>query len=78
MYINEDARYVEITAPINDAESHDVIGVIFMSFSTENIYSLYDSTLSENVIFITIFSVISLFFAVLCDRSWLKKPLPAS
>lgn len=73
MYINEDARYVEITAPINDAESHDVIGVIFMSFSTENIYSLYDSMLSENVIFITIFSVISLFFAVLVTV-WLKKP----
>ena len=34
IYINNDGQYVEITMPINNPENHDIIGAIFMSFST--------------------------------------------
>ncbi len=57
-YINNSGQYVEITAPINNSETHDIIGAVFMSFSTEKIFVLYESKLRDDIVFILIFTVI--------------------
>lgn len=67
-YINNDGQYIEITVPINDLETKEVIGVIFMSFSTENIFTLYDSRIRENFTFITIFGVLIIALSILTVR----------
>ncbi len=63
-YINNDGQYVEITVPIYHTDSREIVGVIFMSFSTENIFTLYNDKLKQNVTFITIFSVFIIIVAV--------------
>ena len=60
IYINNDGQYVEITMPINNPENHDIMGVIFMSFSTENIFYLYNTRRHEDIVFMLVFFVILL------------------
>lgn len=72
-YINNDGQYVEITTPINNTETHDIVGVIFMSFSTENIFSLYDSRIQQNFVFVTIFGVLIVLFGLVFIK-FLSKP----
>ena len=73
-YINNEGQYVEITVPISDIETKEIIGVIFMSFSTENIFVIYDSRIQENVTFITVFGVLIVFLSVIAVRT-LARPL---
>ncbi len=74
LYINNDGQYVEITVPVNDTDTREIIGVIFMSFSTENIFSIYDLMLYENMVFITVFFIIAVFFAIIIIRL-ISKPV---
>ena len=71
-YINKESEYVEITVPIKDSEKKETIGAIFMSFSIENIYSLYRTRLQQNVTFVTVFTVILIVFAVLIVKGIIK------
>ena len=57
-YINTDDAYVEITVPIRNNETQEIIGAIFMSFSIENIMNLYSSRLKEIITFVIIFGVL--------------------
>lgn len=68
IYINNDGQYVEITMPINNPENHDIIGAIFMSFSTENIFYLYDTRRHESIVFIIVFFVVLLALAFICVK----------
>lgn len=61
--IDKDNEYVELTVPIRDAEKKDTIGVILMSFSIENIYSLYKTRLQQNVTFVFVFAVLLILLA---------------
>jgi len=74
LYINNDGQYVEITVPINDTDTREIVGVIFMSFSTENIFSLYDLMIYENIVFITVFLIIAVFLSIIIIR-FISKPI---
>ncbi len=71
-YINNKSEYVEITVPIKDSEKKETIGVIFMSFSIENIYTLYRTRLQQNVTFVIVFTVILIVLAVLVVKAVIK------
>lgn len=64
-YINNEGQYVEITVPVSDAVTREVIGVIFMSFSTENIFLLYDARIQENIVFVTVFGILIILLAII-------------
>lgn len=63
-YINKNGQYVELSVPINNNETNEIIGAIFMSFSIENIYSLYNLRLQENMTFGIVIMVLVVIGAV--------------
>lgn len=67
-YINTEDKYVEITVPVKDNTSQEIIGVIFMSFSIENIMNLYQSRLNEIITFLVIFGVLIILSAIFIVR----------
>lgn len=71
-YINKDSEYVELTVPIRNTEKKETIGVIFMSFPIENIYTLYRTKLQQNVTFVTVFAVILIVFSALVVKEIIK------
>ena len=63
-YINKNGQYVELSVPIINNETNEIIGAIFMSFSIENIYSLYNLRLQENMTFGIVIMVLVVIGAV--------------
>lgn len=63
-YINKNGQYVELSVPINNNETNEIIGAIFMSFSIENSYSLYNLRLQENMTFGIVIMVLVVIGAV--------------
>jgi len=64
IYINDEGQYVEITVPITDSTTKETVGVIFMSFSTENIFQLYEIRVRENIVFVIIFLILLICLAL--------------
>ena len=62
--MNKNGQYVELSVPINNNETNEIIGAIFMSFSIENIYSLYNLRLQENMTFGIVIMVLVVIGAV--------------
>jgi len=70
--INKESKYVEITVPIRESIMKDVEGVILMSFSIENIYTLYKQNIQHSITFITVFVIMLITFAVFVVKGIMK------
>jgi K+-sensing histidine kinase KdpD len=63
-FIDEKNQYVELTIPITDTTKKEVVGVILISFSMKNIYTIYDTLNQKALILLITISILILLFAV--------------
>lgn len=58
-YIDNENQYVELINPILNSKTKEHMGIIIMSFSTKNIFAIYDALSQKiNVLFVVVFIII--------------------
>ena len=73
-YINKEDQYVELVLPITVEDTKENAGVMILSFSIKDIYSLYDSVEKNGRIILYVLSMVVFVCALLYSRR-LKKPM---
>lgn len=63
-YADHENEYVELVTPIVNSNSKENLGIMIMSFSTKNIYQIYDTLQHKAVILVCVFGVVILLCSV--------------
>lgn len=75
-YIDNTNAYVELVNPIINPESKQVIGIIIMSFSTKNVFSIYDALSQKAVVLLLAVSIVvgivAYIYAMLVTRPYAR------